>query len=111
MKSPFSKLAIIKLPRHRRFDFPTRHYDESKERLEKRKQIIAQELGVSENGDERTRRDIDFRAKLQNSRVSNYNANASRSANLRLVLILGILLTACYAIYINMDSVIATLSK
>jgi len=111
MKSPFSKLSVVKLPKHRRFDFTPRHYDEAKERLENRKKVIAQELGLSDEGEERVKREIDFRAKLQNNRVSNYNANASRMSSIRLFLILGILLLVFYIVYGNLDDIIASLTK
>ena len=59
MKSPFSKFSMIKLPKHRRFEFTPRVFDEDKERFEKRKKNIADELGISQN-DISKKREINF---------------------------------------------------
>ena len=109
MKSSFSRISFIKIPRHKRFEFTPRHFDEEKERLEKRKKEIAQDLGLS-GDDERSRREINFRAKLKGNRVETYRSSAALLSNIRLVVILGILLVICYFIYTNLDKMMATLT-
>lgn len=110
MKSPFSKFSMIKLPKHRRFGFTPRVFDEDKERFEKRKNIIANELGVSQN-DENKSREINFRANLQDKGVSAYRSNANVLSNLRLLAILGILLIGFYFIFNNLDGMVTALTK
>ena len=110
MKSSFSKFSMIKLPKHKRFGFTPRVFDEDKERLEKRKKIIANELGVSQD-DQSKSREINFRANMQDKGVSAYRSNATFFSNLRLLLILGILLIGFYFIFNNLDGMITALTK
>jgi len=110
MKSPFSKMSVIKLPKTRRFDYTPRHYDETKERLEKRKKEIAQELGLEE-GAEHTRRDINFRAKLDQNYANASTRKMTFWSNMRLMIILGILTVLCYYVYTNLDQVIAEVAN
>jgi len=110
MKSPFSKFSMIKLPKHKRFEFTPRVFDEDKERLEKRKKDIANDLSIS--GDDATRsREINFRANMQDKGVSAYRSNATLFSNVRVLIILGILLTVCYFIFSNLDDMVAALTK
>ena len=110
MKSPFSKFSMIKLPKHKRFEFTPRVFDEDKERLEKRKKIIASELGVSKD-DQSKSREINFRANMQDKGVSSYRSNVAFFSNLRLLVILGILLIGFYFIFNNLDNMITALTK
>jgi len=110
MKSPFSKFSMTKLPKHRRFEFTPRVFDEDKERFEKRKKNIADELGISQN-DISKKREINFRANMKDKGVSAYRSNANVFANLRLLIILGILLIGFYFIFNNLDGMITTLTK
>jgi hypothetical protein len=110
MKSPFSKFSMIKLPKHKRFEFTPRVFDEEKESFEKRKKIIADELGVSQN-DPSKKREINFRANMQDKGVSAYRSNATFFSNLRLLVILGILLIGFYFIFNNLDGMITALTK
>jgi hypothetical protein len=110
MKSPFSKFSMIKLPNHRRFEFTPRVFDEDKERFEKRKKNIADELGISQN-DISKKREINFRANMKDKGVSAYRSNATVFSNLRLLVILGILLIGFYFIFNNLDGMITALTK
>ena len=110
MKSPFSKFSMIKLPKHKRFEFTPRVFDEDKERLEKRKKNIARELGVSEKDNSKSR-EINFRANMQDKGVSAFRSNATLFSNLRLLVILGVLLFGFYFIFNNLDDMIAALTK
>lgn len=110
MKSPFSKLSVIKLPKTRRFEYTPRHYDEAKERLERRKKEIAQELGLND-GNEAVRREINFRAKMDQSISSISTRRKSMASNFRLIIILVILLVICYYIYLNLDTVMEEIAN
>ena len=110
MKSPFSKFSMIKLPKHKRFEFTPRVFDEDKERFEKRKKNIADEMGVSQSEPSKSR-EINFRANLQDKGVSAYRSNATVFSNLRLLVILGILLIGFYFIFNNLDGMITALTK
>ena len=77
---------------------------------EKRKKIIANELGVSQD-DQSKNREINFRANMQDKGVSAYRSNATFFSNLRLILILGILLIGFYFIFNNLDGMITALTK
>jgi hypothetical protein len=101
---------MIKLPKHKRFEFAPRVFDEDKERFEKRKKNIADELGVSQN-DPSKKREINFRANMQDKGVSAYRSNATVFSNLRLLVILGILLIGFYFIFNNLDGMITALTK
>jgi len=110
MKSPFSKFSMIKLPKHKRFEFTPRVFDEDKERLEKRKKDIANELGISKD-DSSKEREINFRANMQHKGISTFRSNATLFSNLRLLVILGALLIGFYFIFNNIDDMIASLTK
>ena len=110
MKSPFSKFSMIKLPKHKRFGFTPRVFDEDKERFEKRKKNIANELGISQSDPSKSR-EINFRANMQDKGVSAYRSNATLFSNLRLLVILGILLIVFYFIFNNLDGMITGLIK
>ncbi len=110
MKSPFSKMTVLKLPSAKRFEYMPRNYNPEKERLDKRKKRIAEQLGLDDKI-ELDRREINFRAKLSESRIHRERNKANIWSNIRLIIILGILLTVCYFIYINLEDVIASLIK
>jgi hypothetical protein len=101
---------MIKLPKHKRFGFSPRVFDEDKERLEKRKKIIANELGISQNDPSKSR-EINFRANMQDKGVSAYRTNATLFSNFRLLVILGILLIGFHFIFNNLDGMITALTK
>lgn len=106
----FSRMTVIKLPKQKQFEYTPRHYDEAKERLEKRKKEIAQELGLNEDG-ERVKREINFRAKLSHNLEKSSTRKTAFWSNMRIFIILGILLIICYYIYINLDNVIAEITN
>ena len=108
MKTPFSRLTVLKLPQTKRFEYSPRHFDERKEKLEKRKKQIAQDLGLNEDS-ERVKREINFRANLEASYDKNPYHKTSAWTNIRLIVIMGILLMVCYYIYINLDKIMETI--
>ncbi len=108
MKMPFSRLTVLKLPKTKKFEYTPRHYDEQKERLEERKKRIAEEMGLSERNPNE-KREINFRAKLSSSKMHRQRRSSSMWMNLRLLVILIILLTICYYIYINLENVLGAI--
>ena len=78
--------------------------------LKKGKKNIADELGVSQN-DTSKKREINFRANMQDKGVSAYRSNATVFSNLRLLVVLGILLIGFYFIFNNLDGMITALTK
>ena len=57
------------------------------------------------------KREINFRANMQDKGVSAYRSNATVFSNLRLLVILGILLIGFYFIFNNLDGMIKALTK
>jgi hypothetical protein len=85
----FRGISMMKINGYRRFDFPTRYYDERKEQL-KSKQRAYDRLHQKEA--EGSRSEI-LRSKISDSWVRNDEYRKSIwNANLRLVLVLGVLL-------------------
>jgi len=102
MSGFFSKIKLVKVHQHRRFDFTPRYYDERKERLQKREEEIAKELGLE--GTENKRREINFRAKLDvDGGIAGHRRRAQSKSNIRLVIILVGLLAVAYYLIRSMD--------
>ena len=110
MKSPFSRLSIIKLPKTKRFEFSPRYYDEAKERMEQRKRDISKELGLKGDS-EHERRTINFRAQMNHSLAKDSMRKQGYMSNVRLIVILGLMLILCYYIYINLDEIMGDFAK
>jgi hypothetical protein len=87
---------FIKLPGHKEFNYSPRYWDPEKEAREERIRQIKQEMGVEVPiGSNRTTiRRGSFRTARQKSKVK-----ASRSSNIRLLVILAILLFLAYLIF------------
>lgn len=81
---------MMKINGHRRFDFPTRFYDERKQQLEAKKEAYERMHKEAEENGERTSL---LRAKISESWVRDdaYRKSIWQS-NLRLILVLGVLL-------------------
>lgn len=98
----FSKIKLVKLPKHRQFDFTPRYYDERKERLQKREEEIAKELGLE--GTENKRREINFRAKLNvKGGMAGHRRKANSQSNMRLIIILVALVAVAYYLIRSLD--------
>ena len=87
---------FIKLPGHKEFNYSPRYWDPEKEAREERIRQIKQEMGVEVPiGSNRTTiRRGSFRTAGQKSKVK-----ASRTSNIRLLVILAILLFLAYLIF------------
>ena len=87
---------FVKLPSHKRFNYSPRYWDPEKEDRAERIRQIKQEMGVEVPMDP-TRTTIkrgSFRQVNKKTKVK-----ATRSSNIRLVIILGILLLLAYLIF------------
>jgi hypothetical protein len=87
---------FIKLPGHKQFNYSPLYWDPEKEAREERIRQIKQEMGVDVPGDptRTTIRRGSFRTVGQKAKVK-----ASRTSNIRLVVILAILLFLAYLIF------------
>jgi hypothetical protein len=87
---------FIKLPGHKEFNYSPRYWDPEKEAREERIRQIKQEMGVEVpiDSNRTTIRRGSFRKAGQKSKVK-----ASRSSNIRLLVILAILLFLAYLIF------------
>ena len=97
-QKPFLKSRFFKLPEHRRFDFPARYYDETKERIEqKEKEII----------------EGNYESRIKNSfgqsQKNNYWNNSWNS--IRLLIIFTILIIGFIFIYGQIDEVLSILNS
>lgn len=86
----FRSISMMKINGHKRFDFPTRYYDERKEQLRAKKESFDRMHQRAEEGGERTEL---LRAKISDSWVRDdaYRKSVWQS-NLRLIIVLGVLL-------------------
>jgi hypothetical protein len=86
----FRGISMMKINSHRRFDFPTRHYDERKEQLKAKRESYERMHKRADEGGERT--DL-LRARISDSwvRDDSYRKSIWQS-NLRLLLVFGVLL-------------------
>lgn len=86
----FKGFSMMKINGYRRFDFPTRFYDERKVQLEKKKEAYERmHLKAEETGD----RSLLLRSKIEDSWMRNESYKRSVwQANLRLLVVFGVLL-------------------
>lgn len=86
----FRSISMMKINGYRRFDFPTRFYDERKQQLLAKKESYERLHKRAEENGERTEL---LRAKISDSwvRDDSYRKTVWQS-NLRLILVLGVLL-------------------
>ena len=87
---------FIKLPGHKRFEYTPRYWDPEKEEFEERVRLIKQEMGedVPRGSNRTTIKRGSFRQVKQQAKV-----RASRSSNIRLLVILISLLLIAYLIF------------
>jgi len=82
-------MSIMKVNGYRRFDFPTRIYDERKEQLKSKQRAYDR---IHQNESEGSRSEV-LRAKIADSWVRNDDYKKSIwKSNMRLIVILGVLL-------------------
>ncbi len=88
---------FIKLPSHKRFEYAPRHWDPEKEEFEERVRQSQLEMGIDVPRDPNrtTIRRGSFRQVRQQAKIK-----ASKSSNLRLVVILAALLVIAYLIFL-----------
>ena len=89
---------FIKLPGHKQFNYSPRYWDPEKEAREERIRLIKQEMGVDVPSDPNrtTIKRGSFRRARQKAKVK-----ASRSSNIRLVIILAVLLMLAYLLFLK----------
>ncbi len=89
---------FIKLPHHKQFNYSPRYWDPEKEEREDRIRRIKAEMGieVSRDGKTTTIKRGSFRQTSQKTKV-----RATRSSNIRLVVILAVLLFLAYLLFIG----------
>ena len=89
---------FIKLPGHKRFEYSPRYWDPEKEEFDERVRQIQQEIGmdVPRDPNRATIKRGSFRQIRQQTKLK-----ASRSTNLRLVVILAALLILAYLIFLK----------
>jgi hypothetical protein len=89
---------FIKLPGHKQFNYSPRYWDPEKEAREERIRQIRQEMGIDVPSDPNrsTIKRGSFRQASQKAKVK-----ASRSSNIRLVIILAVLLVLAYLLFLR----------
>ncbi len=87
---------FFKLPGHKQFSYTPRYWDPEKEEREERIRQIKQEMGIEVPNDPNrtTIRRGSFRAASQKAKVK-----ASRTSNIRLLVILAVLLILAYLLF------------
>ena len=87
---------FIKLPTYKRFEYSPRYWDPEKEERDERIRQIKQEMGIDIPSDPNrtTIKRGSFRQVHRNTKI-----RASRSTNIRLVIILAVLLFLAYLIF------------
>lgn len=93
------RIRFMKVNRHKKFNFTPRFYDERKDRIRKLKEVYSDSSKLTPD-----EKQLQLRERIQ----SNWKANKtysqkSKSANLRLIIILAILLLVAYLILGNVD--------
>jgi hypothetical protein len=89
---------FIKLPKYKRFEYSPRYWDPEKEEREERIRQIKQEMGIDVPTD-RTRTTIKRGSFRQASRQT--KVKATRSSNIRLLVILAVLFFLAYLLFIR----------
>ena len=89
---------FIKLPSYKRFEYSPRYWDPEKEEREERIRQIKQEMGIDMPGDPNrtTIRRGSIRQARQKAKVK-----ATRSSNIRLVIILAVLFLLAYLLFFS----------
>jgi hypothetical protein len=97
---------MFKMPsKYRRYNFQPRYYDERKEMLKRK---LEREANISNTNSER---EIKFQTKLAENWGNSNRKSQILNANIRLLVILMIIVTAVYYIFIGMDSAENTINN
>jgi len=95
----WSRMSIFKMPsRYRSYNFKPRYYDERKEAL---KHKLAREEKINSTVSER---EIKFQAQLEETWGNTERKSQILKSNIRLLVILLIILTSAYYVFIGMDT-------
>ena len=105
-QKPFFKSRLFKLPNHRRFEFSARYYDEDKERIEKRKKEIKNDLANNYDNDYSSRIKDSF-----NRRQQKKGFGFSSWENTRLIIIFVLLIAGFFFLYDELDELLEYLTK
>ena len=98
----WGRMSLFKLPnQHRRFEYVPRYYDPKKDALKKKIARANKEGVLDDEG--KFAREINFRAKAQDKWGNSEFRSKSMSANIRLILILGVLFVVVYYIFQALD--------
>jgi DNA-directed RNA polymerase sigma subunit (sigma70/sigma32) len=101
-------MSLFKLPsRHKRFEYIPRYFDPRKEELNKK---IAQ-AEKSANGDQNYKREISFRQQTSDKWGNAEYKKKTMQSNLRLVIIFGLVLLACYILFVGLDDIVPFLEN
>ena len=98
----FFKSRFFKLPTHRRFEFSARYYDEDKERIEKRKKELENEM------------DSNYSERIKNSfkrRQENKPIGFLSWENTRLIVIFVLLIAGFFFLYDELDELLEYLTQ
>lgn len=90
----FMAIKLFHTPKHKKFNFAPRYYDERKEELDKRVEQIKQEMGVNDDDPEKA-----YVSTIRKGQMRGYfvkSKQIKRRSTIRLVIILLILITAVY---------------
>ena len=102
----FFKSRLFKLPNHRRFEFSARYYDEDKERIEKRKKEIKNDLAKNYDNDYSERIKDSF-----NRRQPKKGLGFSSWENTRLIIIFVLLIAGFFFLYDELDELLEYLTQ
>jgi hypothetical protein len=97
------KSKFFKLPSHRQFDYVPRYYDETKERLERQYQAIAQEMGKAD-APPLEKQKAAFKDNIRGTWKVGSHSRAAYQANIRLVIVLAGMIVLFYLIYYALDN-------
>lgn len=106
--------GLFRVRKPKKFNLPTRYYDPDKERFNQRVQEIHQSLEGKKEGKYVAPKELDFRAASKPVDMQWKRAEYKRSrnmANLRFIIIVGVLLVVFLFLLMNVDGAISTLFK
>ena len=104
----WNRMSLFKLPnRHKKFEYIPRYYDPRKEEI-KRKIEAAEK---SADGNQNYKREISFREHTADRWGNPDYKKKSMQSNIRLIVIFGIVLFACYILFFGLDGMIAFMEQ
>ena len=98
----WNKFSLFKLPnKYKRFEYTPRYYDERKEALEKKIRQYSEEATAEE--EMKMRREVNFRENVSDRRSNSDFRRKNMRANLRLLIILGVVLAIFFVLFTQID--------